>query len=124
MIGAKFDGDDGERIIIEGEKWVVEQHPAVIFVRTVPDSKDWTKWDAFCMATMKPDPYALNGALPKPSRMVVYKKGKTEVIDGKIVVHAGGIQEAWNNRFELENPRFIGDVSKMRANSSTTTTGK
>ena len=76
------------------------------------------------MMTIKPDPFALNGVRPKPSRMVVYKKGKTEIIDGKIVVHSGGIQEAWKNRFELENPRFIGDVRKMRANSSTTTTGK
>ena len=39
VIFAKYDGDDAERIIIEGEKWVIDDAPAVIFVRTVPIPK-------------------------------------------------------------------------------------
>ena len=112
IVKAKFEGDIHERLVVDSEKWVYEGHPGAVYVSVGKNSKGEEQWDSFCVATIEQDPKSLNGAKPKPSRLLVFRKQKAEIVNGAQVVYADGIQEAWNKRIELEKPKCLEDAGR------------
>lgn len=118
-------GDPYEQGAIDQNLWLFQSSPTSVYYKTIDVKSGTSQWDAFCVATIYPDPRYKTVGAPPPTKMLFYKRvsDPSVVTDPDTAVKCGPMSFALGNPIKTEKPRFIGspaEIQKLTAHKSQT----